>query len=500
MLEGRLGPVRLRAANRNTICGRDRSPDEMRRLLVVSVLALAVFSTVAAGQGSLRPLHEEPGGAYAGDLDFDADAVARLAALAGPAPCVNGRAADIFACEGVDLQSFVSLTDLRPGAISGSNLWGFVDLDDHREYAVVGLNNGTAVVEVTDPAHPRVVGSVAGPVSPWREVKVYQPWNAARRRYDAYAYVVSEAPTAGLQILDLSSLPTSVSLLDTFREFDTAHTLFVANVDPASGAPNVGDPPPVLYIEGSDQAFLSLDISNPRAPVVTGQLFNSYVHDIWAGVFRGTRAAACAAPHDPCEVVVDWGGDAIRIIDFTAKHSPVTLAVFRYPELGYAHSGWISRDGNYVFSFDELDELHGTENSRIRVIDISDLAHPTVAAVWTSGTRAIEHNGYVVGDKLYVSHYEHGMSVLDVTTPTAPRQTGFFDTFPSGDDAAFHGAWGVYPFLPSGTLLVSSIDGAGGLFVLRESVAAAVPPGGPRAPVVPVPPRSRSTRRISLSR
>ena len=461
-------------------------------------LALTLVCAVAAGQASTH--HEEPGGAYTGEIAVDTDALTRLAALTGPAACVNGRAADLFACEGVDLQSFVSLADLRPGALSGSNLWGFVDLDDGREYAVMGVNTGTAVVEVTDPARPRVVGSVAGPTSVWREVKVYQPWNAALGRHDAYAYVVSEAPTAGLQILDLSSLPASVSLLDTLREFDTAHTVFVANVDPASGAPNVADVPPVLYIEGSDQAFLSLDISNPREPFVTGHLFNSYVHDIWAGVFRGARAAACAAPHDPCEVVVDWGGDAIRIVDFTAKHSPVTLAVFEYPELGYAHSGWISRDGNYVFSFDELDELHGTENSRIRVIDISDLAHPRLAAVWNSNTRAIEHNGYVVGDKLYVSYYEHGVTILDVSTPTSPRQIGFFDTFPSGEETAFHGVWGVFPFLPSGTILASSIDGAGGLFVLRESVAAAAPPGGPRAPVVPVTPRARAPREVSLSR
>jgi choice-of-anchor B domain-containing protein len=474
------------------------------RRFLLPVLALTLFSTAADAEersGSpVRTKHEEPGGAYTGDLAYDADAVARLAALTGPAACVNGRAAEIFACEGVDLESFVPLSDLRAGAGSASNLWGFIDLDDAREYAVVGVNNGTAVVEVTDPARPRVVGSVPGPVSVWREVKVYQPWDADFGRHAAYAYVVSEAPTAGLQILDLSNLPTSVSLLGTFRGFDTAHTVFVANVDPASGVPNVADRPPVLYIEGSDQAFLSLDISDPVAPRITGHLFNSYVHDIWAGVFRGARAAACAVPHDPCEVVVDWGGDAVRIVDFTSKPNPVILAVFQYPELGYAHSGWISRDGNYVFSFDELDELHGTENSRIRVLDISDLAHPTLAAVWESGTRSIEHNGYVVGDKLYVSHYEHGMTVLDVTTPTEPRQTGFFDTFPSDDDAAFHGAWGVYPFLPSGTLLVSSIDGAGGLFVLRESVAAAAPPGSPRAPVVTIPPRSRATRRVSLSR
>jgi choice-of-anchor B domain-containing protein len=468
----------------------------MRKSLLA--LALTLVCAVALGQASTK--HEEPGGAYTGELAVDADALARLAALTGPAPCVGGRAADMFACEAVDLESFVALADLRAGARSGSNLWGFVDLDDHREYAVMGVNNGTAVVEVTDPAHPRVVGSVAGPVSAWREVKVYQPWNANLGRHDAYAYVVSEAPTAGLQILDLSNLPASVSLLGTFRGFDTAHTLFVANVDPASGEPNVPDREPVLYVEGSDQAFLSLDISDPRIPRITGHLYNSYVHDIWAGVFRGARAAPCAAPHDPCEVVVDWGADAIRIVDFTSRPNPVILSVFTYPELGYAHSGWISRDGNYVFSFDELDELHGTENSRIRVIDISDLAHPSLAAVWTSTTRAIEHNGYVVGDKLYVSHYEHGVTILDVTTPTSPRQVGFFDTFPSGEEADFHGVWGVYPFLPSGTILVSSIDGAGGLFVLRESVAAAAPPGGPRAPVLPVHPRTRNAREVSLSR
>ena len=184
---------------------------------------------------------------------------------------------------------------------------------------------------MTDPAQPRVVGSVPGPVSPWREVKVYQPWKAELSRQDAYAYVVSEAPTAGLQILDLSNLPASVALLDTFRGFDTAHTVFVANVDPASGAPNVVDRPPVLYVEGSDQAFLSLDISDPRAPRITGHLFNSYVHDIWAGVFRGARAAACAAPHDPCEVVVDWGGDAVRIISSAASTAPAVSSFFASP-------------------------------------------------------------------------------------------------------------------------------------------------------------------------
>ena len=446
--------------------------------------------------------HEEPSTGGAGqNLTVDPAALEALARLQAPAACVDGRAAGIFPCRGVELTGFLGLGTLKAGAGSGSNLWGFVDLDDRREYAVMGLNSGTTVVDVTDPVAPRVVGAVTGPTSPWREVKVHQRWNASRNRHDAWAYVVSEAPTAGLQIIDLSNLPASISHAATFRGFDTAHTIFLANVDPRSGVPDVDDVPPVLYIEGSDQGFLALDISNPVAPTIAGRLVSSYVHDVWAGVFRGSRASRCAPGHDPCEIVVDWGGDAVRLIDFTNKSNPVVIGGLRYDELGYAHSGWISRDGNFLFSFDEGDELVRGGNSRIRVLDISDLAFPSVAAVWTSSTLAIEHNGYTVGDRLYVSYYERGVTVLDVTVPTAPRETAFFDTYPASDEARFHGAWGVYPFLPSGTILVSNIDGAGGLFLLREQVDLATPPGAPRAPLLPVAPRDRLPRpRASFQR
>jgi choice-of-anchor B domain-containing protein len=471
----------------------------LRSSVLFGILPLTLVASATFGQVSRE--HEEPGGAYAGDFAFDAEAVARLAALTEPAPCVDGHAAEMFACQNVDLVSFVSLPNLRPDGLSVSNLWGFVDADDGREYAVVGVSSGTAVVEVTDAGHPRVVGSVAGPASIWREMKVYQVWNPERGRHDAYAYVVSEAPTAGLQIVDLSDLPGSISLAATFRGFDTAHTVFVANVDPASGVAKVEGVRPVLYVEGSDQGFLALDVTHPLAPTILGHFRHSYVHDIWAGVLRGARAGPCAPDHDPCELVVDWGGDAVRFVDFTSKSNPVIVAAMQYPELAYAHSGWISRDGNYVFSFDEYDEIASGGNSRIRVLDISDLAHPTLAAVFPTSTTAIEHNGYAVGDKLYVSHYERGMTIIDVTVPTAPREIGFFDTFPTGDEAEFHGAWGVFPFLPSGTLLVSNIDGAGGLFVLRESAAAiAPPPDVPRAPVKRIPRPPRGTRRLSGAR
>jgi choice-of-anchor B domain-containing protein len=480
----------------------------MQRHFLAGLAMLGVFSLLGGAPApphersesparGLTPAHEEPStGGVGQELTVDPGALDALARLEAPAACVDGHAAGVFPCLGVELTGFVPLGTLEQESRSGSNLWGFVDLDDLREYAVIGLNTGTAIVDVTDPVSPRVVGAVKGPTSSWREIKVYQRWNAARGRHDAWAYVVSEAPTAGLQIIDLSNLPASVSHVATFRGFETAHTIFLANVDPRSGVRNVDDVPPVLYIEGSDQGFLALDLSDPVAPTISGRLLNSYVHDVWAGVFRGPRASRCGPGHDPCEVVADWGGDTVRLVDFTNKSSPVVLSALHYDELGYAHSGWISRDGNYLFSFDEGDELVRGGNSRIRVLDISDLAFPRVAAVWTSTTLAIEHNGYVVGDRLYVSYYERGVTVLDVNVPTAPRETAFFDTYPASDNARFHGAWGVYPFLPSGTILVSNIDGAGGLFLLREQLDVSVPPGEPRAPVLPVSPRGRVARPV----
>ena len=78
--------------------------------------------------------------------------------------------------------SRVALSSFPGNPASAANLWGYVDLDDNREYAIIGLRNGTGVVDVTDPANPVIVGHITGVNSQWREVKVYQFWNASASR------------------------------------------------------------------------------------------------------------------------------------------------------------------------------------------------------------------------------------------------------------------------------------------------------------------------------
>ncbi len=91
---------------------------------------------------------------------------------AGPASCINGTA-DGYACRGISLRKRVSLQTM--GAPGGNDIWGWTDPATNREYALVGLVNGTAFVDVTNPVTPVFLGTLPTQTvsSTWRDIKVY---------------------------------------------------------------------------------------------------------------------------------------------------------------------------------------------------------------------------------------------------------------------------------------------------------------------------------------
>lgn len=397
-------------------------------------------------------------------------------------PCIGGFSGT-YPCNGVELLSHIALNNFpAPVPAAASNIWGYVDLDDNREYAIIGLYNGTAVVDITDPVNPVVVGKVPAVNSDWREVKVYQFYNGNQSRWDAYAYITTES-AQGLQIIDLTDLPNSVSLASVYlTNFNKAHTVFIAGVSPVTGVTEPGQTPTLIingarmngtYLGNGGMRFLNL--ISPTAPVEIGSWTTGYMHDVQALTITDTRAAQCAPGHDPCEVVLGWRGSlGFSVIDITDKANPATLSTLAYTSLGYAHSGWISDNGLYAFAMDELDEGSPPDKTDVRVLDLHSLITPTVVAHWIGPSNVIEHNGYTLNGKYYMSHYHRGLVILDVVNPLSPTEVAFFDTYPQGNTNNFNGAWGVYPYLPSGNIIVSDIEG--GLFVLREA-----PNGGPTA-------------------
>ncbi len=405
------------------------------------------------------------------------------APAAAPAECIGGSAGG-HPCKGLDLLARIPLSGFSSNPNGANDIWGFVDLNDKREYAIIGLRNGTAVVDVTDPANPTEVGTIPGLQTIWRDVKVLQTFDSAADRWKAYAYVTADSVNQSFQIIDLTALPASISLAATVNAFASAHNIYMANIDYATGRPLPGETP-FAYILGSNLqsgAFRILEFSNPLAPttVTMPPVGTGYIHDASSMLVTDARTADCAAGHNPCEVLIDYNETSVDFWDVTDKAAPVKLSSLTYPNAEYTHSGWWSKDKKFVYIQDELDEQRTGINTRVVIVDLSDLKNPSIAGNWNGPTKAIDHNGFTLDDEYYMSNYRRGLTVLDIADPKAPSEKLFFDTFvsPAENDAVFNGAWGTYPYLPSGTILVSDIEG--GLFLLKKSDETGPTPPRPR--------------------
>ena len=412
-----------------------------------------------------------------------------LASITGAAvPCENGQAGT-FPCQDVELLAFLAVTPDLGGQVTVSNgrtygtqvadIWGWTDPDTDREYAIVGRTDGTAFVDITDPARPVYLGDLPfhGTLplinglrgTGWRDVKVYEH----------HALIVADGGGArnhGMQVFDLTRLrdvqdaPVTFSETAHYDRIGSAHNVVVneeTGFAYAVGASaSAGNPcGPGLHM---------INVQDPTQPTFAGCFIDEstggvvgagYTHDAQCVVYRGPDVE-----HQGREICFGANETALSIADVTDKADPVALSSAGYPASGYVHQGWLSEDQRYFFQDDELDEIDTTNavnQTRTLIWDVQDLDDPQVAAEYVADTPSIDHNQYTVGDLLFQANYTSGLRILDVSNPLEPTLVGSFDTYPAGNAARFAGAWSVYPFFESGNVAVSSIGE--GLFVLRPT-------------------------------
>lgn len=376
-------------------------------------------------------------------------------------PCVGGSAAGL-PCNNVDLLSHVGFVDVSTRPSGGNDIWGFVDLNTGREYAIVGFNLGTAVFDVTDATDPREVGFVDGQNAVWRDIKVYQYFDAAQDRWKAYAYVTTDGSTDGLFIIDMTGLPHSIQRVGYSSDITRAHNVYATDTDFSTGI-SLADNTPTLIIAGSSSGngnFRSYSLADPRSPsFITGGTGIGYMHDAASLQITDARKdTQCANAGAHCELLLDFNENTFEIWDVTNAATPVRLSNTPYGNAGYVHSGWWSEDKQFVFVHDELDERDSLLPTTLRVFNISNLGAPTLAGTWSGPTNAIDHNGFVRGNRYYMSNYSRGLTVLDITNPAVPSAVGRIDTYPASDGTSFVGAWGAYPFFYSGNIAVNDIN------------------------------------------
>jgi choice-of-anchor B domain-containing protein len=325
-------------------------------------------------------------------------------------------------------------SNLKYGTLS--NIWGYVD-STGKEYALVGADTALSIVDVSIPSAPVKKFSVPGPRSSWREI----------RTWGKYAYVTTEGG-GGVTIVDLSKLPNTVSSTHytgdgaVTGKIDQIHALHIDNGK--------------LYLYGGNHQggrAKVFSLADPMHPVYQGTVSNRYVHD---GFVRNDTLYSCQI----------YDG-LLEVIDARDPQNPVVINSQLTPSQ-FTHNSWMSTDRRVIYTTDEVD------GSYVTAYDISDLSNIRELDRYQSnpGSGSIGHNTYVLNDQgitgfhtdfLVTSYYTDGFTIVDAARPDNLVQVANYDTSPL-TGPGYNGAWGVYPYLPSGNILISDIQM--GMFVL----------------------------------
>ncbi len=297
--------------------------------------------------------------------------------------------------------------------------------------------------------------------------------------YRNHVFVVADGSREhGMQVFDLTKLrrvttPQTFTPDFLYTRINSAHNIVI---DTTSGH---------AFIVGASSGgetcgggLHMVNIRDPKNPAfagcfqdkATGLAGTGYSHDAQCVNYKGPDTRYTGK-----EICIGANENAISISDVTDKQNPKAIGRGTYPDVGYAHQGWFSDDHRYWYQDDELDELQGkAKGTRTIIWDLQKLDDPVVAGQYHAPVNASDHNLYILGNRMYNSNYESGLRVVDITDRVNPKEIGFFDTVPVGQDApGFGGSWSNYPFFKSGTILVTS--GREGLFLLKDQTTSLTP-------------------------
>lgn len=411
--------------------------------IVLCAISLALPSTLPAANPP-NDLHKQ----IVAEPPYHQRAVRHLQA------CTDGFAAG-HACQNVDLLAHLPLADIGGG--EGSDIWGWTDPVSGREFALMGRSNGTAFIElIGHPDHVLYLGNLPPHAnnSSWRDIKTF----------GHYAFIGSEAENSGMQVFDLNQLLDVASPPVTFSEtthydgFGRSHNI-VINED-AALAFGVGSQ------QGSETCnggLHMIDISDPLDPTFLGCFStDGYTHDAQCVTYNGPDSAYSGNP-----ICLNANEDTVTVVDVTDPANPLQISRTGYNNVGYTHQGWLTEDHRYFLLNDETDEIGLGHNTRTIIWDMQDLDSPLVIGEFFSHMAASDHNLYVKDNYVYQANYQAGLRILNLDDIAGGELTevAYFDTYPAGDNNGTQGAWSVYPYFSSNTVIVSDISN--GLFVLR---------------------------------
>ena len=311
------------------------------------------------------------------------------------------------------------------------------------DYAIIGTTEGFHIFEITTDSKLRLIDSIQAR---------YVSSQAITREYAHYGdflYAIGDEGDASLQIIDLTNLPNTVSLVAEIQDerVGKAHNI---HIDTARALMYLCLVTPI--VNGSETSMMPIrvySLENPLSPQVIFSGIDDLdeVHDLEV---RGEVA------------ILSCGFQGIRVYDFTDPTSPIYLSNLEfYQEQGYNHQGSLSEDGKtYVFA----DETPGTKIKRCSVSEDYTLQVQQLFGVENLPYDKTAHNIEVIGDLAYVAYYNDGLRIYDLRN-NPPNEIATYDTHTDlpGNEFSMWGAWGIEAEISNNRIVVS--DRISGLYL-----------------------------------
>ncbi|MSU59369.1 MAG: hypothetical protein EXS35_14560 [Pedosphaera sp.] len=243
--------------------------------------------------------------------------------------------------------------------------------------------------------------------------------------------------------------------------FNDVHTLFLERNFLYEAAHNTG----IVSVK-------VFDVSNPAAPVYVRDVVTTNTTKVHQMTVRTNQSG---------QVILytsGWGGastgnpaspgqtDLWDVTQVGTQPAPWLGRIFSGDN---SHSSWPTPDGNTLIVCRE------TAGGEVKLYDISNPGTvtngtPPLATITPAGMGLeadLPHNPVVVGNFLFLSWYQNGLQIFDITDRTRPVRVGFYDTYAAAGTSSFQGNWGIYPHLGFNKLLVSDIQS--GFYILDAS-------------------------------
>jgi hypothetical protein len=287
---------------------------------------------------------------------------------------------------------------------------------------------GISAINVSVPATPATSAFLAALAS--ATGSAFTPFYAGGKVYVAYG-------TAGLRIVDVTT-PSQPSLLSTLALGGESRGVVVSGNH--------------AYVAAMDSGVHVVDVTNPAGPTKVRTIGTSRARGIAVNgnhVYVGTRDSGLvvlniATPANPTWLTNVRGLDienvaaagnvvgvslysSIRFYDVTVPASPVVKG--STPTLRTGNEGF-AIEGTYAYVPD---------GDSLKIFNIADPMTPALVSKIKTG--GYGYAAALAGRYCYVASEGTGVRAIDITTPTAPTEAGYYDGVPQSRGVAANGEY-----------------------------------------------------------